>query len=208
MTLNSAYKVYSRMIQRHIPGWNRVQKLLLVATALGVVIHELAHKEMVEDFGLRVRDHCYFQLGNPSGYVIHDEPRGYFPTFAISTAPFFLNSAVAYTAFTIAGGVLTSQPINSLSAVQAGGVVVLIWLGVSSGVHAFPSSQDTKNIWNATKRRWWNPIAILGIPIIALLLLLDRTKAVGSNYVFTAGIAFLSYQFLHFLSTSTTLGWF
>lgn len=207
MTLNSAYKVYSRMIQRQIPGWSRFQKILLVATAFGVVIHELAHKEMVEDFGLRVRDHCYFQLDNPSGYVIHDEPRGYFPTLAISTAPFFLNSAVAYTTFTIAGGVLTSQPIGGLSGLQVGGVTALIWLGISSGVHAFPSSQDTKNIWQATKRRWWNPIAILGIPVIVLLLLLDKTKAVGSNYVFTAGIAFVSYQFLLFLSSSTSLGW-
>lgn len=207
MTLNTAYKVYSRMIQRHIPGWSRVQKILLVATAFGVVIHELAHKEMVEDFGLRVRDHCYFQLDNPSGYVIHDEPRGYFPTFAISTAPFFLNSAVAYTAFTVAGGILASHSVGGLSGLQVGGVIALVWLGISSGVHAFPSSQDTKNIWQATKRRWWNPIAILGIPIIVLLLLLDKTKVVGSNYVFTAGIAFLSYQFLLFLSSSTTLGW-
>lgn len=195
------------MIQRHIPGWGRVQKILLVVTAFGVVIHELAHKEMVEDFGLRVRDHCYFQLDNPSGYVIHDEPRGYFATFAISTAPFFLNSAVAYTAFTIAGGILTSHPISDLSGLQVAGVIALIWLGISSGVHAFPSSQDTKNIWQATKRRWWNPIAILGIPIIVLLLFLDKTTALGSNYMFSAGIAFLSYRFLQFLSPSTTLGW-
>ncbi|WP_155120789.1 hypothetical protein [Haloarcula sp. K1] len=196
------------MIQHYIPSWNRVQRLLLIATAFGVIIHELAHKEMVEDFGLRVRDHCYFQLNNPSGYVIHDEPRGYFPTFAISTAPFFLNSAVTYTTFTIAGGMLTSRPIGSLSQLQVGGIIVLIWLGISSGVHAFPSSQDTKNIWNATKRRWWNPIAILGIPAIIFLLFLDKTKAIGSNYVFTAGIAYLSYRFLRFLFTSNSLGWF
>lgn len=196
------------MIQRQIPGWRYFQTFLLVVTAPGVVIHELAHKEMVIDFGFNVRDVCLFQLDDPAGYVIHDEPKGYVPTFAISAAPFLLNTAVAYTAFTIAFGILTTQSIRSLSIEYTAGVVALIWIGVAAGVHAFPSSQDTKNIWRATKRQWWNPLAILGIPLIALLLVLDKTKVVGSNYLFTGGVAFASYQFLLFLNETSSLGLF
>lgn len=190
------------MIQRYIPGWSRVQKGLLLATAFGVVIHELAHKEMVEDFGFQVQDVCFFQLGDPSGYVIHDEPRKYVPTFAISVAPFILNTSVAYTGFVIGGGVLTANSISSLSYAELGFAGVLLWLGVSAGVHAFPSTQDTKNIWQATKRRWWNPLAILGIPFVALLLVLNKLRPFGSNYIYTGLIGASSYYSLTFLPVS------
>lgn len=187
------------MIQRQIPGWYRVQRALLVATAIGVVIHELAHKEMVEDFGLQVREVCLFQLGDPSGYVVHDEPRGYVPTFAISIAPFLLNTAVAYTAFVGAGAFVSTHSIETLAYTELGAVIAVVWVGISAGLHAFPSHQDTRNIWEATKRRWWNPLAILGIPVIVLLVLLDKSKPFGSNFLFTGFVGLGSYQSLSFI---------
>jgi hypothetical protein len=153
---------------------------------------------MVDQFGLQVRDVCLFQVGDPSGYVIHDEPRGYIPTFAISMAPFFLNTAVAYAVFVSVGYYLATNPIDTLNYTEVGSIVALVWVGISAGWHAFPSTKDTINIWEGTKRQWWNPLAILGIPVILLLLVLNKTKIVGSNLLFVGLIAVCAY-------TSTTV---
>lgn len=175
-----------------------VKRALYLSTALGVIIHELAHKEMCEDFGIPIREVCYFQFGTPAGYVIHAQPRAYVPTFAISVAPFLLNSGVAFTCFVIGGLALIDSGL-SLTLESGLPAVGLFWLGISAGVHAFPSHQDTANIWDATKRHWTNPVALIGIPIIGLLFALDKTRRLKSHWLFTVVVAYLSYRSLSFI---------
>jgi hypothetical protein len=176
------------MLRTRIPGYHRLHRAYLLATALGVVIHETAHAEMVEDCGFTVHEICRFQLDNPAGYVRHDEPADYWPAFAISTAPFLLNSGFAFTAFALARFYIGPTPIGSLSVTQLGIVGILCWIGVSAGVHAFPSMADALNIWAATKRNWLNPLAILGLPVLALLIVLTKLERYGAGLLYTAGV--------------------
>ncbi|WP_438444892.1 hypothetical protein [Gorillibacterium sp. sgz5001074] len=56
---------------------------------------------------------------------------------------------------------------------------VLIWLGVSVAMHAFPSTGDAGNIWSLLKRRE-TPVLVklAGAPIVGLIYL----GAVGSFF--------------------------
>lgn len=143
------------MIQRQLPDWHRAQRAILLSTALGVMIHELAHKEMAEEFNLNVQEVKYFQLeGGKAGYVKHDTPRTYTGMVAVSIAPFILNTAVAYTAFVFGGGYMFYQGSSTLQHWEWVLVGAALWLGISAALHAFPSRQDIGNIWTAAKSIW------------------------------------------------------
>jgi hypothetical protein len=144
------------MIQRRIPGWYRVQQAILLFTALGVVIHELAHKEMAQDFDLSVEEVKYFQWGSDTaGYVKHEAPQTYTGMAAVSLAPFILNTGVAYTAFILSGGYAFYYGRDFLTHWEWSVVALSLWVGVSAALHAFPSQQDIHNIWNAAKAVWY-----------------------------------------------------
>jgi hypothetical protein len=161
------------MIQRQLPGWHRVQQAILFSTALGVMIHELAHKEMAEEFNLGVQEVKYFQMeGGKAGYVTHDTPRTYTGMVAVSIAPFILNTAVAYTAFVLGGGYAFYYGVETLQIWEWVLVASCLWLGVSAGLHAFPSRQDIGNIWSAAKSIW----AETKLPIIQPLLAKIRNR--------------------------------
>lgn len=231
------------MIQRKIPGWYRIQQGLLLSTALGVVIHEYAHKKMAEDFGLNVSEVVYFQMGDSkAGYVTHDTPRTYTGMVAVSIAPFILNTTVAYTAFILGGVYAFYQGPETLANWEWVMVASAVWVGFSAALHAFPSGQDIGNVWNAAKAIWsettvpllqpivkrlknhniifrilllpvWIPILLvrgvifslrdyrilLSFPVLALLVLLNKFKAVGSHFAFAGLILLSSYYSISFV---------
>lgn len=165
------------MIQRKIPGWHRVQKAILLSTALGVVIHELAHKEMAEDFHLGVQEVKYFQLtGEQAGYVKHETPRTYTGMVAVSVAPFILNTVVAYLTFILTGAYIFSHGFQTLSNWELLTAAAVLWIGISSALHAFPSRQDIGNIWTAAETIW----SRTRIPILQTIL----QKLKNHNLVF------------------------
>lgn len=158
------------MIQRKIPGWHRVQQAILLSTALGVMIHELAHKEMAEEFNLNVQEVKYFQMeGGKAGYVKHDTPRTYTGMVAVSIAPFILNTAVAYTAFILGGGYALYHGPETLAHWEWLLIGATLWVGVSAALHAFPSGQDIGNIWTAAKNIWGQTRIPLLQPAVAKL---------------------------------------
>ena len=72
-----------------VPGF-----LISALTFPGVIIHELAHQIFCILCGLPVYEVKYFQLKNPSGYVVHqasDQPGKIFLT---STGPFLVNTVL------------------------------------------------------------------------------------------------------------------
>lgn len=179
--------------------WSILQISFFIATAAGVVVHEMAHKSVAEELGIPVHEVCLFRLGQPAGYVIHDQPRSFLTTFAIATAPFIFNSAVAFTAFFAIGWHLTVT-VPSPTTLELGGLGLLAWLGVSCGVHAFPSDQDLKNIWVATKRGWWNPVALATLPLTGLLYVLDRARPLGAALLYSGLMAVAAYIALENIS--------
>ena len=52
-----------------IPGF-----LISLVTFPGVIVHELAHVVFCRLTKTPILSVCYFRLGNPAGYVIHERP--------------------------------------------------------------------------------------------------------------------------------------
>lgn len=159
-----------------IPGW-----LISLLTFPGVIIHEYAHEKMCVRRKVPVYEVCYFRIGNPAGYVKHGRTENFGDTFAISVAPFLINSLVA---------ILFSIPLMSLVFISAESqaidqsnlglnllALVILWLGISTGMHAIPSSTDAKNIWRHAKQEWRKSIkATLGLPIAAFIYMGDKLR--------------------------------
>lgn len=150
---------------------------LLLATSPGVVIHEIAHLWFCQRYKIPIKDVCFFQMGQPAGYVVHARPRKYFHTFMISVAPFILNNFIG-----LLFGVLTVATFRNPDIVSVFGikwtnllfVLFFAWVGVSACVHSLPSNQDARLIWEQTKRRWINPFVWLGIPFVVIIFALNR----------------------------------
>ncbi|MCL9815023.1 metalloprotease family protein [Natranaeroarchaeum aerophilus] len=145
-------------------GW-----VLTIVTAPGVVVHEYTHAKLCEWADVPIVEICYFQLGDPPGYVLHAEPESYRTTYLIGVAPFLVNTLVAAALFAtiplLAGGA------GGISDTGIAGWIVL-WLGVSVAAHAFPSTGDAQSIWQQTKQQYRSsPLALIGLPIVLIIYL-------------------------------------
>ncbi|MEI8280913.1 MAG: DUF3267 domain-containing protein [Armatimonadota bacterium] len=122
-----------------IPGF-----LITWVTFPGVVVHELAHALFCRLFGVGIYEVKYFQFstgfGQPAGYVIHENADSAWKNLMISIGPFFVN--------TILGAVIGASAATPVLQFKGGDIIdyILIWLGVSIAMHAFPSTGDAKSI--------------------------------------------------------------
>ncbi|MFN8242622.1 MAG: DUF3267 domain-containing protein [Ferruginibacter sp.] len=142
-----------------IPGF-----LISLVTFPGIIVHELAHQLFCRLYKVPVFKVVYFQLGNPAGYVMHETPVNKWHSVMISIGPFFVNSILgAVIALPAALPVFSFNSANPLD-------YLLIYLGVSIAMHAFPSTGDGNQIWNALKEpgtpAW---LRIIGYPLVGLI---------------------------------------
>lgn len=169
----------------------RFRRMFLYVTSIGVVIHEFAHKKLCDHYHIPVDDVCYFQFDSPPGYVRHAQPRGYTPSVLIAVAPIVINTVFALTAGAAGGYVF--EHMVSLTNIRSSvmpilGIMLLIWLGVSSGVHLLPSREDAGSIWDSTKRNWYNPLILLGIPAAVFLEVLNRMYFLYVDVIVGVGV--------------------
>lgn len=143
-----------------IPG-----ELIALLTFPGVIIHEAAHMLFCKWSRVAVLDVCFFRFGNPAGYVIHEPPRNFRSAFLISVGPFIVNSLLCivfcFPAFVPVRIFDRHDPISYF----------LLWLGLSIGMHAIPSTQDARSLWYNAKQAAakFNPLAIISFPVVALI---------------------------------------
>lgn len=150
--------------------------LLNIITSPGVVVHEFAHKQMCDFFYVPVQEVVYFQFDDPAGYVEHSIPRSYLASMLIAIAPFLVNTIIAFTISTIITYVFFSNtPVVDvvMSFPDIVYVVFGFWLSVSFGAHSFPSSTDGEAVWNQSKRQWYNPLLLIGIPLFGVIKLVN-----------------------------------
>ena len=141
-----------------------------VITALtfpGVIVHETAHMLFCKIRRVLVFEVCYFRFGNPAGYVAHGEIKDFTSAFLISVGPLFVNSALCILICLPAYypmQVFDVTPVHSF---------FLMWLGISIGMHAFPSTGDAANLWYYAKiaAKRGNPLAILSFPLVGLIFI-------------------------------------
>jgi hypothetical protein len=151
-----------------IPGF-----LVALVTFPGVIVHEAAHQLFCRFFNVAVLDVCYFRLGNPSGYVIHEPTRKSSHNILIGIGPFFVN--------TILGALIATPAMIPVGRFGSGDVLdyFLAWVGVSIAMHAFPSTGDAKSIWAAVNSEG-TPILtkMAAIPVVGIIY----AGAVGSMF--------------------------
>ncbi|GHN01794.1 hypothetical protein WSM22_32830 [Cytophagales bacterium WSM2-2] len=161
-----------------IPG-----QLISIATFPGIIVHEFAHMLFCKIRNVVVFDACYFRVGNPAGYVIHENSENFTTTFLISMGPFIVNTVLCLLICLPA-----YMPIKFFN-LDHPFSYFLIWLGVSIGMHAIPSNQDASNVFQQAKGniKHGNILAILSFPLVGLIYIFNVLRIVWADLIY--GIA-------------------
>jgi hypothetical protein len=170
-----------------IPGW-----LIGLVTFPGVIVHEAAHLFFCKLWRVAVFDVCFFRLGNPAGYVLHERPASFTSSFFIAVGPFIINSLLCvlfcFPAFVPVRVFGKADPISYF----------LIWLGISIGMHAFPSNQDANVLWQQAKSATskWNPLALFSFPLVAVIYVANLLRFFWLDYFYGFALGFLLPELL------------
>lgn len=155
-----------------------------IATCPGVVVHELAHQLFCRLFKVPVFQVVYFQVGNPAGFVLHETPQYKWQSILISAGPFFVNTLLgALIALPAALPVFTLNNANFLH-------YVLIYLGVSIAMHAFPSTGDAAVIWKEIRQDDTKLLTkLVGYPVVGLIYLGSLGSMIWLDLVYGLAVA-------------------
>jgi hypothetical protein len=158
--------------------------LISIVTFPGVIVHELAHQLFCRWCRVPVFKVVYFQAENPVGYVLHEIPANKWHSILISVGPFFIN--------TILGALIAFPAALPVFMFHNGGVLdyLLIYLGVSIAMHAFPSTGDANAIWshiNDKSTNWL--VKILGYPVVGLIYLGSLGSFFWLDLLYGIGVA-------------------
>ncbi len=162
--------------------------LISFVTFPGVIIHELAHQIFCYLCGLQVYEVKYFQFGNPCGYVVHETTDHPGKVFLTSMGPFFINTLI---------GLLIMLPVSiQFIAFDENGSIlnlILVWLGFSILMHAFPSSGDASVMVKQILKN--KNVGIIPKILAAPFILLVYIGAIGSVFwldaIYAAAVAML-----------------
>jgi len=145
-----------------IPGF-----IITWLTFPGVIVHEAAHLLFCKLRRVPVFDVRYFtfSLAGPAGYVLHAKPNNFVSSFLICVGPLLVNTVLCilfcFPAFVPVRLFSQKDPLNYF----------WMWLGLSIGMHAFPSTSDANVLWSeareAAKKGNW--LAIVSFPLVVLI---------------------------------------
>lgn len=140
--------------------------LINIATFPGVIVHELAHQLFCRWFKVPVFEVCYFQLKNPTGYVLHEPAPKAYQTTLISVGPFIINTVLA---FVIGLPAALQYKFDSANVFD----FFLLYLAISIGANAFPSTGDASALWksvmNSETSSWLTKVVVT--PIVGFIYL-------------------------------------
>ena len=163
-----------------IPGF-----VISIATFPGVIVHEAAHQLMCRLTNTPVLKVCYFRVGNPAGYVMHDAPSSGWKHFLISVAPFLINSILGFLiCLPVALAAAAKTPMGPLD-------LLLGWLGISVAMHAFPSTGDASSLWSALKKdnaSWL--LRIVAFPVVGVIYLGAALSVVWFDAIYAGVLCF------------------
>ena len=170
-----------------IPGW-----LVALVTFPGVIVHESAHMLFCRLRGVAVLDVCFFRVGNPAGYVIHEEIEDFTTSFLVSVGPLILNSVLCM--------VLCFPSLVPVRVFGCGDLLsyLMIWLGVSIGMHAFPSTQDARNLWTQARRSAGNLnlLALISFPLVILIYIANVLSVIWFDALYGIALGIFLPMFL------------
>ncbi|WP_298737005.1 DUF3267 domain-containing protein [uncultured Chitinophaga sp.] len=157
---------------------------ITAVTFPGVVVHEFAHQLFCRMFGVAIFEVKYFQFGNPAGYVIHEPVRNPVHQLFIGIGPFFVNTILAALIAFPAALPLTLGEASFID-------YLLLYLAVSVGMHAFPSTGDASSIWNGLIRGENTPLWLKAItaPVVGLIYLGALGSMVWLDLIYGMAVA-------------------
>lgn len=159
--------------------------VITVLTFPGVIVHELAHQLFCRWFRVPVFEVCYFRVGNPAGYVMHEGATKNYQTVLISVGPFLLNTLL---------GFLIGLPAALQFQFDSANLIdyILIYFGVSIAMHAFPSTGDAASLWEAVmnneKSNWLTKIAVA--PVVGIIYLGALGSFFWLDLLYGIGVAY------------------
>lgn len=162
-----------------IPG-----QLVTLATFPGVIVHEVAHMWFCKLRGIAVFDVRFFRYGNPAGYVAHEEINNFNTAFLVSVGPFIVNSLLCMFICLPAFLPVRTFGVPSLSS------YFLLWLGISIGMHAFPSIGDAHALYQHARKAASSGhlLAILSFPLVVLIYLANIGSVFWLDYLYGVAI--------------------
>jgi hypothetical protein len=162
-----------------IPG-----QFISAFTFPGVIVHELAHQLFCRLYKVPVFEVVYYRFGNPAGYVMHEKVKNKWHGMMISVGPFIIN--------TLLGALIALPASLPVFKFHTAGLLdwVLIYLGVSIAMHAFPSTGDANSIWQSMKEDDTPlPVKIIGYPVVGLIYLGSLGSFFWLDLAYGIGIA-------------------
>ena len=137
--------------------------------------------------GVAIFDVCFFRVGNPAGYVIHEEVEDFTSTFWIAMGPLVINTTLCL-AFCLPALIPTrifgiAHPLSYF----------WMWLGISIGMHAFPSTHDARALWTQAKRaaRQLRPLAVLSLPLAIVIVGGNVLSVIWFDALYAFAVGFL-----------------
>jgi hypothetical protein len=171
-----------------IPGF-----IISIATFPGVIVHELGHLLFCRLRGVPVFAVKFFSPDiKTSGYVIHAKPESFSSTFLICVGPLLLNTLLC---------LLICLPVAipyRLFGDRSLVTYFYLWLGISIGMHAFPSTKDASNLWEearsaANKGKF---LTIVSMPVVGLIYLANLLSFFWFDAIYGFAVGVLLPQFL------------
>lgn len=163
-----------------IPG-----PLVAALTFPGVIMHEVAHRFMCDILRVPVYGINYFSIDSArAGYVYHQRTNNTLHVFLISFAPLFINSffCMIFTLPYMSTVHIAGEGINNF----ANGF--LWWIGMSMGINAFPSNQDTDNVLSVAEE---NNSSFIVLLLCYLMKLMNWLSYVWMDLVYAYGLSFI-----------------
>jgi hypothetical protein len=165
-----------------IPGF-----LISLATFPGVIVHEVAHQLFCRLGGVPVYEVRYFQVDlKVAGYVLHAPVKDFGTAFLVSIGPLLVNTLLCLAICFPAS--IPYRTVGDRSLVT----YFLLWLGVSIGMHAFPSTVDAQQIWQSARAEVAkrNLLALLAFPFVILVFIANLLRVIWFDalYGFFIGV--------------------
>jgi len=166
-----------------IPGF-----LITLVTFPGVIVHEFAHALFCRMLGLNIYEVKYFQFslgrGVPAGYVVHEISPEPWRDVMAGIGPFFVNTFLAAViGFPAAIPTFKFGTPDLLD-------LFLLWIAISIGMHAFPSTGDAASISQSIKTApLWTKL--VGYPIVGLIWIVTIGRFFWLDALYGIGVVCL-----------------
>jgi len=161
--------------------------LMAILTFPGIIIHEMAHRFFCDIFGVPVYKVCYFQIGNPAGFVLHGEISSPNKRFLISFGPVVFNI--------ILGVLLCFPAIVTMFYVglvpEISVYFLMLLLGLSIGMHGIPSKVDMECLKSGKKGKVSFLLRIIFFPFYFFAIISNFVKNAFLDLFFAALIGFI-----------------